>query len=59
MSLHILHSNRVEQLLQDLAAQIARPHPQAGLLDGDIILLDNRALGSWINLQLAMKNSVA
>jgi len=59
MSLHILHSNRVETLLQDLALQIARPHPEAGLLDGDIILLDNRVLGSWINLQLAMKNSVA
>jgi len=59
MSLHILHSNRVENHLRDLASRIATPHPQAGLLDGDTILLDNRVLGSWINLQLAMKNSVA
>ncbi len=59
MALHILHSNRAEVLLEDLARQIREPVRGAGLLAGETILIDNSSLGSWINLQLAMKNSVA
>lgn len=59
MSLHILHSNRVEKLLENLSAQIATPHPGAGFLQGETVLLDNRVLGKWLNLKLAMSNTVA
>jgi exodeoxyribonuclease V gamma subunit len=59
MSLHILHSNRVEKLLENLSRQIATPHPGAGFLQGETILLDNRVLGKWLNLKLAAANSVA
>lgn len=59
MPLHILHSNRTEKLLEDLAQRAARPLPKAGPLDGETILIDNPSLGKWINLQLALKNSVA
>ncbi len=59
MALHILHSNRAEVLLEDLARQIREPVRGAGLLAGETILIDNPSLGSWINLQLALKNSVA
>ena len=59
MSLHIIHSNRVEKLLDHLSASVARPHPGAGPLEGETVLLDNHVLARWLNLQLAMKNSVA
>ena len=59
MSLHIIHSNRVENLLDDLSYKIAIPHPQAGFLDGEVVLLDNPVLGKWLNLQLAGKNKIA
>lgn len=59
MSLHILHSNRVEKLLDHLSGKIRKPHPDAGPLDGETVLLDNRVLGKWLNLKLASKNSVA
>lgn len=59
MPLQILHSNRVENLHEHLARQIREPHPDSTVLEGETILLDNLVLGSWINLQLALKNSIA
>ncbi len=59
MSLHILHSNRVEKLLDHLSGKIRKPHLGAGPLDSETVLLDNRVLGKWLNLKLAIKNSVA
>jgi exodeoxyribonuclease V gamma subunit len=59
MPLQILHSNRVENLHEHLARRIREPHPDSTPLEGETILLDNLVLGSWINLQLALKNSIA
>ena len=59
MPIKILHSNRVENLHEHLARQIREPHPDSSPLEGETILLDNLVLGSWINLQLALKNSIA
>ena len=59
MSLHILHSNRVEALLDDFAAKIALAPEGAGPLEAETVLLDNPSLSFWINLQLARKHSIA
>lgn len=59
MPLKILHANRVETLFDDLAGRIVAAPAGAGVLEPETILLENPAMGSWINLQLARRHGVA
>lgn len=57
MTFHIFHSNRVERLRDHLVAvmQDALPDPLAP----EFVLVDNRVLGDWLNLQLAQQQGIA
>ncbi|KAA9131464.1 exodeoxyribonuclease V subunit gamma [Marinihelvus fidelis] len=59
MSLKIYHANRIETLFAQLAVRLDQAPPGMGPLEGETVLLENPAMGAWVNLQLARLHGVA
>ena len=55
----LVFSHRMETLFDSLAEHIRQPAAGMGLLTPETVLLDNRVLGEWLNIQLAQQHSVA
>lgn len=51
--LHVFHSNRLEELAEELAATLARP--AAGPLAPEVVVVQNQAMGRWVALTLARR----
>jgi len=58
MTFKILHSNRVEKLRDALIDRMVS-QPLADPLAQEYVLVDNRVLGEWVNLQLAQQQGIA
>jgi len=58
MTFTILHSNRVEKLRDALVDRMVS-QPLADPLAQECVLVDNRVLGEWVNLQLAQQQGIA
>jgi len=58
MTFKTLHSNRVEKLSDSLIAELAT-HPLQDPLAPEFVLVDNRVLGEWLNLQIAQQQGIA
>lgn len=60
MSFTTIHSNRVENLRAALVAEMFGQGPtQVSPLIKEYVLVDNRVLGDWVNLQLAQAEGIA
>ncbi|GEM_PF-121732 len=59
MSLTTYHANRVEMLFEILAERMGQVPEGMGALETETVLLENPAMGSWLNLQLAQRHGVA
>lgn len=59
MSLSIFHANRVEVLFEVLAERLAQVPDGMGALEAETVLLENPAMGAWLNLQLAQRHGIA
>lgn len=57
--LELIFSHRMEKLFDSFAEAIRKPAAGMGLLTAETVLLDNRVLGEWLNIQLAQKHDVA
>ncbi|MFT3807814.1 exodeoxyribonuclease V subunit gamma [Arenimonas sp.] len=53
------HGNDLELLAALLAAELAKPAPQASLLDGDTILIPQPAMRRWLQKTLAEAHGIA
>jgi exodeoxyribonuclease V gamma subunit len=58
MAFSLIHSNRVEQLLDQLIILMQEGGP-GNPLDSESVLVDNRVLGEWINLKIAEQQGIA
>lgn len=58
MTFTILHSNRVEKL-RDALIDVMTDQPLGDPLAQECVLVDNRVLGEWVNLQLAQQRGIA
>ena len=54
--LHLFQSNRLETLLEQLAAEVARP--QSKPLASETIIVQSKGMGRWISMGLAAKQSI-
>ena len=54
--LHLFQSNRLETLLEQLAAEVA--HPQSKPLASETIIVQNKGMGRWISMGLASKQGI-
>ena len=62
--LQVTFSNRIDLLLERFSAAIMRPMENKpghdhDFLAAEYVLLDNKVLGEWLNMQLAEKHGVA
>ena len=59
MSFHTYHSHRVEHLRDDLIDRMFADLPQGQLFAPEQVLVDNRVLGDWLNMEIARSRGIA